>query len=135
MFNNERFWRGLWVVAAAFNVIGGLGILLFADAVLGTVDQSMPEPPLYYQAWIAMFATIGIGYWIVSRDLYKNRGIVYIGIIGTLWFASLCFWNAYAYPGQSPPLLILAATVDVSFVFFFWRFLSFQKQGPPPQQA
>jgi hypothetical protein len=127
--NSEKFYRGFWIVAGIFNVIGGLGIFIFAEALFGTVDKSPPVPPLYYQAWIAMFATIGIGYWIVALDLYKNRGMVYIGIIGKLAFASLCFYNAIAYPGQIPPFLIGAAVADVTFVLFFWRFLGFQKKG------
>lgn len=127
--DSEKFYRGLWVVAGIFNVIGGLAIFIFADTVFGTIGKSTPVPPLYYQAWIAMFATIGIGYWIVALDLYKNRGMVIIGIIGKLAFASLCFYNAIAYPGQIPPVLIGAAVADVTFVLFFWRFLGFQKKG------
>ena len=35
--NSEKFYRGFWVVAGIFNVIGGLAIFIFAE----TVDQEV----------------------------------------------------------------------------------------------
>jgi hypothetical protein len=127
----ETFYRRMWFLATLYNVVGGILIFIFAGPVLGSAGQPVPEPPLYYQAWIAMFATIGVGYWFVYRNLYQNREIVIMGIIGKLAFATLCLINTFAYPGRIPLIFTLAALGDLTFAFFFWKFLSFQKQGRP----
>jgi hypothetical protein len=127
----ETFYRRMWFLAMLYNVAGGILIFIFVGPVLGSAGQPVPEPLLYYQAWVAMFATIGVGYWFVYRNLYKNRDIVIMGIIGKLAFAILCLINTFVYAGRIPLLFTLAALGDLTFAFFFWKFLSFQEQGQP----
>jgi hypothetical protein len=133
----ETFYRRMWFLAMLYNVAGGILIFIFVAPVLGSasISQPVPEPPLYYQAWVAMFATIGIGYWFVYRNLYQNRDIVIMGIIGKLAFATLCLFNTFTYPGRIPLIFTLAALGDLTFAFFFWRFLSFQQQAKTQMAA
>ena len=106
----ETFYKRMWFIATFYNVVGGIGIFILGPWVFSLAGEAVPTPPLYYQAWIAMFATIGVGYWFVYRDLSKNRDVIIMGIIGKLAFATLCLINTFVY---------------------CWKFLDFQKKNYP----
>ena len=128
---DETFYRRMWFMATLYNIAGGSLIFIFAPQLFSMAGEALPIPPLYYQAWIAMFATIGVGYWFVYRNMYNNRDIVIMGIIGKLAFATLCLINTFVYWGRIPFVFTLAALGDLAFVFLFWKFLGFQAKGPP----
>ena len=96
----DRFYKPMLFVAAVWNVIGGAFIIFRSDWIFGREGLSVPAPPLYYYAWIALFMTFGIGYYIVWRNPFANTNIILLGIIGKLAFSAVFLWNMLAFPGQ-----------------------------------
>ena len=70
-----------------WNIAGGVAILLLPDVLFTRQGLPEPQPPLYYQSWIALFMIFGVGYYMVSRNLHENRAIVVLGMVGKLAFA------------------------------------------------
>ncbi len=121
----ENFYKKMFLIGALWNLLGGVGIVLFTGRIFASASLSPPHPPLYYQAWIALFMTFGIGYWMVSVDPYGNRNIVILGIIGKLAFSVTFVGNMLAFRGEVPLLFVVPVVGDLIFVVLYWMFLRF----------
>jgi tryptophan-rich sensory protein len=128
----DRFYKQMLFGAAVWNVLGGAFIIARSEWIFGREGLSLPVPPLYYFAWIALFMTFGIGYYIVYRDPFANTNIIVLGIIGKLAFSAVFLWNMMAYPGQVPRLFIIPVVGDLVFVVFFIMFLRYAHSRTNP---
>jgi hypothetical protein len=72
---------------------------------------------------------IGVGYWIVSRDVTKNCGIVWLGIFAKMFDVVVLSWRWAE--GVACPIVLLPAALDGAFVVLFILFLrtSISKSG------
>ena len=89
------------------------------------MDQSLLLGNYYahsmYLFWWGVVLVFGIGYYLVSRDVNKNRGIVWMGVIGKLCFF---FFLTYSYLiAKSTILSFLGGTGDFIFTILFLNFL------------
>jgi hypothetical protein len=120
----------LW--AALWNVAGGLLMLAFTRWIFLLDNLVLPDPPVYYYTWIALILVFGIGYYMIHLDMFANRNIVRLGIIGKLAFAatfSLCY---AAFPGRIPRLFWIPLAGDLWFVYQFAMFLRFASRAGHP---
>ncbi len=119
----ETFYRRTFFVGALWNILGGAFIVLATNWIFSRQGLPVPHPPLYYHAWIALFVTFGIGYYMVWRDPYSNKNIVILGIIGKLAFAAIFLWNMQVYRSEVPRLFLIPVVGDLVFVVLYWMFL------------
>src|SRR5919204_5498785 len=79
---SERILVAVFRVAAAYNVLWGLTVVLFPNLPF----ELLRVPPLNYpflMSGIGMFVALyGYGYWVVSRDLRRYPQLVVIGFLG-----------------------------------------------------
>ena len=129
MSTSEAFYRRMFFVGALWNLLGGVIILLATDWIFATAGLAPPAPALYYQAWVALFMTFGLGYYFVAREPYSNRPIVVLGIIGKLAFAGVFLYHMIASPGQVPRLFLVPVVGDLVFVVLFGMFLNFARKA------
>ena len=122
---SENFYKRMFFVGALWNLLGGIAIVGLTGKIFSSAKLTPPQPPLYYYAWIALFMTFGIGYWMVSADMYGNRNIVILGMIGKLAFSVVFVANIVLFRGQVPLLFLIPVTGDLVFVVLFWMFLRF----------
>jgi hypothetical protein len=94
----------------------------FASAQL-----SPPQPRVYYYSWIALFITFGIGYHLVYRDMYGNKNLVTLGIIGKLSFSAIFIAGIILNPGKIPLFFLIPVIGDLVFVVLFWKFLNYAR--------
>jgi hypothetical protein len=124
----ETFYKRQFLVGALWNVVGGFFVAVATPSIFGWSGLSTPQPPAYYAAWIALFITFGIGYFTVYRDMYNNKNIVVLGIIGKLAFSAVFICCMTLYKGQIPSFFWVPVIGDLVFVVLFWMFLRFAKQ-------
>jgi hypothetical protein len=136
---DEAFYKNMFLVGAVWNVLGGGLIVTTTEWIFASAGLRPPEPPLYYHAWIALFVVFGIGYYMVSRDLYRNKNIVVLGIIGKLAFSAIFIYNMMRYPSQVPWCFLIPVIGDLVFVVLFGMFLGFARgvadRSPSSAQA
>lgn len=126
----EHFYRRMFLVASVWNVGGGAVIASVGGLIFSMVGLSLPEPPAYFHSWIALFMVFGIGYYMVYRNMYSNKNIVILGIIGKLAFSIIFAYNMVAYRNQVPTFFLAPLIGDLVFVVLFFAFLNFaRKQG------
>jgi hypothetical protein len=125
----EGFYKRMFLVGALWNVLGGVFIVVATPWVFSSAGLSPPEPPLYYYAWIALFVAFGIGYYMVYRDMYGNKNIVILGIIGKLAFAAIFIHSVIAFKKQVPRFFVIPVAGDLVFAVLFWMFVSFARRA------
>ena len=124
----EDFYKKMFLVGALWNVAGGAVIVLLTGWIFAGAHLSPPEPWVYYYSWIALFVTFGIGYYLVYRDLYGNKNLVILGIIGKLSFSAIFIAGMLSEPGKIPLFFLIPVIGDLVFVALFWRFLAFARK-------
>ncbi len=126
---SESFYKRMFLIGAIWNLLGGVLLLVLTDWIFASAHLTPPHPPPYYQSWIALFMTFGIGYYMAFRDPYANKNIVILGMIGKLAFAAIFIGNMIAFPGQIPMFFLIPVIGDVMFAVLFGIFLNFAKKS------
>jgi hypothetical protein len=119
----------MFLVGSLWNLAGGAFILSFSSWIFATADLIRPHPPLYFHAWIALFMVFGIGYYMVFLDMYANKNLVILGMIGKAAFSVIFIQNLIAYRSQVPVFFLIPVMGDVIFVFLFAWFLLYARRG------
>jgi hypothetical protein len=120
---NLTSWSRMFLAAAAFNFAMG-GPIFFASgwsyrlAYLGDAPESTLR---FWGDFGFAVLLIGIGYWFVSRDVTKNRDIVWLGVLAKL-FDVVALSSRWAL-GIARPVVLIPAAIDGGFVLLFLLFL------------
>jgi hypothetical protein len=124
----------MFLCAAGFNFAMGGPIFLFSawSYRVAYIGEASADTLRFWGDFGFAVLLIGVGYWIVSRDVTKNRGLVWLGIIAKLFDVvalSVRWANGIAHP-----IALVPAAVDGAFVVLFILFLR-SGIGPsrPPQ--
>lgn len=113
-------WSRAFVVAAIFNLLIGLCLLIAPGA--GPALLPLPAGDWLWPRFAGgLILAFGVGYWIVSRDLDRNRGIVGIGAFGKLLAALILL--IYWIKGTIGFWAFSAGLIDLIFALLFIRFL------------
>jgi len=118
----ENFYRKLFLVVALYDFILGLIFLVFWQFIFDHILK-IPQPnyPAFYQAAAAFIFTMGIGFYFVCRNLYRNIDIVKTGIFFKLFYAGISFY--YVFVEKMPWLFSVFGFLDLIFIVFFIFFL------------
>ena len=125
---SEKFYKKVFLIGALWNVAGGAVIVLFTGWIFSSANLTPPTPSVYYYSWIALFVTFGIGYYMVYQDMYGNKNLVILGIIGKLGFAAVFLAGIAAMSGQIPLFFLIPVIGDLVFVVLYGMFLNFAKK-------
>lgn len=135
MPKTEAGYKRFFFVAALWNLLLGLVFLVLFSQLMRFFD--MPVPPreltVFHQMAILLAMVFGIGYYMVSRDLYSYRGIVILGIIGKI-VVFLLFLYHMLFSGLHVIVFLIGAG-DLVFALFFIRFLAFSRNNVAVESA
>jgi len=123
MLNSEIGYKRLFLIGALYNIVLGLIFLVFFSRLMSLFDMPMPprELAVFHQMGILLAMVYGIGYYMVSRDLYAHKGIVLLGIIGKI-IVFLLFLHHLVF-------IFLIGVGDLMFALLFCKFLVFARNG------
>jgi hypothetical protein len=115
------FWRGLFALAAFYNLAVGGAMLAAPERIAAQLGVS-GTGAVYAMLMVGlMVAVFGVGYAMVSGAPAKNRGIVWIGAIGKFGAAALAAVQFNA--GVIAMNTFLLGMGDLAFVALFALFL------------
>ena len=115
------YYPRMFYAAAIYNWLAAAASIAKSLAP-AAIPMDTPFDPFCAQVFGLMVAVFGYGYFLVARDVSRNEGIVWMGIIGKLLIFALFLTNAIA--GRFPFVLMIPAVGDVIFAILFWQFLS-----------
>ncbi len=115
-------WRVFFLVACLYDALLGLGFLVAGEAILSSIDMTLPPHVAYIQLAAVFILVQGLSYWFPFRDPLGNLGIVKVGVLYKAAYAGLAFW--YLLIGALPsPFFIPWAVIDLGFLVGFLLFL------------
>ena len=121
----QTFYRRMFLISALWNIVGGAVLVLFMRQIFALSNVPLPDPPVWYFCWVALFVTFGIGVLSVYRDMHRNRAFVPIGIIGKVSFAVIYVYFFATRPGQIPAFVLIGVVGDLIFSALYGAFLRF----------
>jgi hypothetical protein len=113
--------RLLFTVAAIFNAVVGLAMLLAYDSLVPWLG--LPSQPTVWIHIIALIVLVfGYAYWRIARDPSRFREYVALGIVGKLAFVVAIYGHFLA--GDATAALATLVTADLVFAGLFAAYLA-----------
>jgi hypothetical protein len=114
--------KGVFVVAAWYDLILGAVFLLFYGPVYSALSIPLPESTAYLHLAAAFVVVQGIGYLFVAGNMDRNVDIVKMGVVYKAAYAavSLIHWQQGTLPHG---MFALFGLLDLVFLVFFVLFL------------
>ena len=121
---NSTFWKIAFLIAGLYTAGGVLpGIINPEQGLLGFTNQIIEDWNTIYffrSLWITVFV-FGIGFFIVALNPTKHIGIVVMGLLGKLLFATNVLIQ---YSNEKVSQMAMSAAVmDLVFVLLFGIFI------------
>lgn len=113
--------RPLFTVAAIFNVIVGLGMLLAYDA-LAPLLGFPPQPTVWIHIVAFVVLIFGYVYWRIGTDPVRFREYIVLGVVGKLAFVTVIYGHFLA--GDATAALAALVTGDLVFAGLFGAYLN-----------
>ncbi len=125
---NPSWIRPLFVLAAAYDLALGIGVLLFFRPLYVWAGITPPNHDAYVQFGAAVVVVMGLGFALVAANPAANRGLMLMGVL---------FKFAYALPvlghyffGSMPVVWTVFAWCDLAFAAgFAWAMAATRTGG------
>jgi hypothetical protein len=119
---HEKVYRNLFLIAALYDFVLGFvfffGLPFFFKEIF---DLAAPIYPSFYQGGAAFVFVMGVGFYFVYRNIYRNVDIVRIGITFKVVYTTLAFY--YVFIENMPLLFSVFGFIDIVFIVLFVIFL------------
>ncbi|MFH1134384.1 MAG: hypothetical protein V1735_07915 [Nanoarchaeota archaeon] len=124
--NKDPFFRGLFLVAAIYDLLLGLAFFLFYEPVYVFFHITVPPYPMYLQMAAAFVIAMGVGYYFIYRNLYRNIDLVKLGIVYKLVYSGLTSY--FYFSNLANVTFFWFAIIDATFLALFVWFLVYAKK-------
>ena len=119
---HEKAYRNLFFIAALYDFILGAAFFFFLPFFFEEIyDMAAPLYPSLYQGGAAFVFVMGIGFYFVYRNMYRNVDIVKIGIAFKSVYTALALY--YVFIEDMPFFFSVFGVLDLIFIVFFIFFL------------
>ena len=119
---HEKAYRNLFLIAALYDFVLGFAFFFFLPLFFKEIyDIPTPIYPAFYQGGAAFVFVMGVGFYFVYRNMYRNVDIVKIGIIFKSVYTALAFY--YVFIENMPWVFSIFGVLDIVFIIFFILFL------------
>lgn len=119
----ERLLVNVFRLAAVYNVVWGVVVILFPTLLFDLLHVAPPNYP-FLMSGIGLFVALyGYGYWVVSRDLRAYPQLVVIGFLGKA--LGPIGWLFTVWRGEIPArTLLINVFNDLIWLPFFVAYLA-----------
>jgi|SRR5271169_5138705 hypothetical protein len=117
------YYRLLFLAAAAWNALSAGAVLFLLTRAKFRQEMGFPGAPdtISLQLLASCLFVFGVGYYLVGRDLSRNRDLVKLGVIGKPLVFLVFFGHALAQ--EIPVVLVIPSLLDLLFGALFLEFL------------
>ena len=122
----DPFFKGLFLVAAVYDLVLGLLFFFFYRTVYAFFNITLPPYPMYLQMAAAFVMAMGVGYYFVYRNLYRNIDLVKLGIVYKIVYAGLTSY--FYFSDLAHVTFFYFAVLDGLFAALFVWFLLYAKK-------
>jgi len=121
MAKQDKFFRVLFLIAAIYDFILGVVFFLFYEQIFSIFNITLPVYPMYLQMAAAFIIAMGVGYYFIFLNMYRNIDLVKLGVVYKLVYSGL---TAYFYfKNLANVIFFWFAMLDAIFLALFIWFL------------
>lgn len=124
--DKDSFFKSVFLVAAIYDFVLGFGFLFLYKPIYSYFNIAMPVYPMYLQLASAFVIAMGVGYYFVYRNLYRNIDLVKLGIVYKFVYSGFAIY--FFMLGAAHILFLWFGVFDVIFLVLFFYFLSYAKK-------
>ena len=124
--NKDGFFRVLFLIAAIYDLILGVLFFFFYKSIFSYFDIPLPVYPMYLQMAAAFVIAMGVGYYFIYLNLYRNIDLVKLGVVYKLAYGGLTSYFYFA--NLAHITFFYFAILDFIFLIFFLGFLNYAKK-------
>jgi hypothetical protein len=126
MNKKESGYKKLFLIAAIYDLLLGLIFFLFYNQIYSIFNIQSTDYPMYLQLSAAFVIAMGVGYYFVYKNLYRNVDLVKLGIVYKIVYSGLTIY--FFIFGPAHYLFLIFAIIDIIFIAYFVKFLMFAKE-------
>ena len=125
----EGYYKGLYLVAALYDIILGFGFLLFYKTIYNVLGMNLPPNPAYLSLCAMLIGLYGILLFMIYQDPKSSRKMIIYSSLIKFGFVAvvLYYWFFVGLDYVDMPFRILAG-VDLIFGLLFLESLKFAKK-------
>lgn len=122
----DSWFKALFLVAAVYDLVLGAIFYFFYKPVYAFFGITLPVYPMYLQMAAAFVIAMGIGYYFVFRNLYRNIDLVKLGVVYKLVYSGVA--SFFYFKDLAHVTFFWFAIIDVVFLVLFVMFLVHAKK-------
>jgi len=126
----NKFYQNGFLIAALYDLFLGLIFFLFYSQIYSMFNIKLPENPAYLHLSAAFVIAQGVLYYMVYKNMDRNRDIVKVGIVYKISYVSVIFYY-WAIGGLPHSMFGIFGILDIIFVGFFVSYLKESKAAVP----
>ena len=123
--DKKKYYKNMFLCAGLWNFVVGLIFLLASIIMLPTLvasyDLEVPPSSFFIHGFLVLVIVLGIGFFIVSKDISKNHGIVQMSVVEK--FLIFIVFLIYFLMGDFNFLMFIPAIVDLILGILFLEFV------------
>lgn len=119
--NKDAFFRRLFLVAAIYDLILGIIFFFYYKPVYAYFNIPLPVYPMYLQMSAAFVIAMGVGYYFIYRNIYRNIDLVKLGVVYKLVYSGLTSY--FYFTNLANIIFFWFAILDATFLALFVWFL------------
>ena len=126
MKKRDGFFKKLFLVAAIYDLVLGILFFAFYEPIYKYFNIAIPNYPIYLQMAAAFVIAMGVGYYFVYKNLYRNIDLVKLGVVYKAVYSGLTsYWY---FIGLGNVIFFWFAIFDFIFLILFVCFLIYAKK-------
>lgn len=122
----DSLFKAIFLIAAIYDFVLGIAFLIFYKPIFNYFGIALPLYPMYLQMAAAFVFAMGVGYYFIFKNLYKNTDLVKLGIVYKFVYSGLASYFFFA--GQAHVIFFWFVIFDLVFLALFFRFLAYAKK-------
>ncbi len=121
----EEFFKGVFLVAAIYDLVLGAVFFLLYEPIYAFLNISLPVYSMYLQMSAAFVFAMGVGYYFIYKNMYRNIDLVKLGIVYKVVYGGLASY--FYFSDLANVIFFWFAVIDVAFLILFIQFLMYAK--------
>ena len=107
--NHDKCHKSLFLIASIYDLILGAVFFFFYKPIFSFFNITLPVYPMYLQMAAAFVIAMGVGYYFIYRNPFRNLDLVRLGVVYKLVYSGLTGYFYFA---------------DLANITFFWFLVS-----------
>ncbi|MEK6859176.1 MAG: hypothetical protein AABX54_00010 [Nanoarchaeota archaeon] len=117
----DKFFEKLFLVAAIYDFALGILFFFLYRFIFNFFNITIPDYPAYLQMSAAFVIAMGVGYYFVYKNLYRNIDLVKLGVVYKFAYSSVAIY--FYFTNIANLVFLWFAVFDIIFMIFFIWFL------------